>query len=318
MDQHHLYISSSIGVSLIDPGIDNANVFIKEADIAMYEVKAKGRDGVYVFDQEMSARVENRLEIERLLHFALKKNEISLHFQPQLNANREIIGAEALARWNNDARGFISPVDFIPVAEQTGLIIELGEYIIKDAFKTLSDWHKQGLELSQLSINISMRQFFHHQFIDNIIQLAKRYLTSDLQHIIIFELTETIVAEDIDKVISIIESLSSHGFRFSMDDFGTGYSSLSYLHKLPINELKIDRSFINNLEDPSHHDDSQSMITTILNMAKNFKLNIVAEGVETEYQFDFLSQYNCDLFQGYYFSRPVSKQDFFNYYMGNQ
>ncbi|MDH5736243.1 MAG: bifunctional diguanylate cyclase/phosphodiesterase, partial [Gammaproteobacteria bacterium] len=176
IDQHHLYISSSIGVSLVDSTTHNANNFIKEADIAMYEVKAKGRDGVYIFDDEMSARVESRLEIERLLHFALNKNEITLHFQPQLNEQKRIIGAETLVRWNNDTLGLVSPVDFIPVAEQTGIIVELGNYIIETAFKTLHKWENDGIELSQLSINISMRQFFHYRFVEDVTELAKRHL----------------------------------------------------------------------------------------------------------------------------------------------
>lgn len=318
VDQHHLYISSSIGVSLVDASVQNANVFIKEADIAMYEVKASGRDGVFVFDQEMSTRVENRLEIERLLHFALGKNEISLSYQPLLDQDKNVIGAEALARWQNDTLGEISPDEFIPVAEQTGIIIELGRHIIKSAFETLNSWHKQNIKLSRLSINISMRQFFHHQFIDDVIQLADEYLTDALKKAVVFELTESIVAEDIEKVISIIKTLNDYGIRFSMDDFGTGYSSLSYLHKLPIDELKIDSSFINSLEDPEHYDDSQAMITTIITMAKNFKINIIAEGVETEYQFDFLTQYNCDFYQGFYFSRALPEKDFAHYYQSHQ
>ena len=162
IERHHLYISSSIGVSLISADSDNANRFIKEADIAMYEVKATGRDGVFLFSDEMSARVEKKLEIERLLHFALENNEISLHFQPQLNAAGVIIGAESLARWNNEKLGSVSPAEFIPIAEQTGLIVELGNQILERAFAALRRWHDQDLHLEQLSINISIRQFMHH------------------------------------------------------------------------------------------------------------------------------------------------------------
>ena len=318
IDQHHLYISSSIGVSLVDSATHNANSFIKEADIAMYEVKAKGRDGVFIFDSEMSNRVEARLEVERLLHFALDKNEITLHFQPQLDSHRKVIGAEALVRWDNDTLGSVPPVDFIPVAEQTGIIVELGHYIIETAFKKLHDWNINDISLSQLSINISMRQFFHHRFVNDVTELANLYLSKELRGKIVFELTESIVAEDIEKVISIINQLKQLGIRFSMDDFGTGYSSLSYLRQLPINELKIDRSFVSTLNSELRNQDSQAMIITILTMAKIFDLKIVAEGVETEFQFDFLTQYECDIYQGYYFSKPLPEDDFVKYCLNNK
>ncbi|MCW9023273.1 MAG: EAL domain-containing protein [Gammaproteobacteria bacterium] len=311
IDLNHLYLSSSIGVSLINPTNTNANSFIKEADIAMYEVKAKGRDGVFVFSDEMSKRVEKHLEIEQMLHFAIEKNEITLHFQPQLNKDQKIIGVEALARWNNHKLGNIPPVDFIPIAEQTGIIIELGNYILKSAFTTLVDWEKKGYALEQISINISMRQIFHYNFIHDITALCEQYLDSSLRSKIIFEITETIVAEEIGKVIGVMRDIKKLGIRFSMDDFGTGYSSLSYLKQLPIDEIKIDRSFVNKLD---HDKGDQEMVNTILNMAKIFKLNIVAEGVETETQFNFLEQHNCDIFQGYYFSMPLEKDKFEAFY----
>ncbi|MCW9013898.1 MAG: bifunctional diguanylate cyclase/phosphodiesterase [Gammaproteobacteria bacterium] len=311
IDRHNLYISSSIGVSLIDASISDANNFIKEADIAMYEVKAKGRDGVYLFNKEMSERVEMHLEIERRLHFVLEKNEITLNYQPQYDKNKKIIGTEALARWRNEKLGDISPVDFIPIAEQTGIIVELGNYILKSGFQTLREWHENGIHLKQFSINISMRQFFHSTFIAEVKRLARLYLTEELMTVVVFEVTESIIAEDIDKVITIINEIKSLGIRFSMDDFGTGYSSLSYLTQLPIDEIKIDRAFVNALE---HSEGDQAMITTILHMADIFKLNIVAEGVETDAQFDFLARHDCSIFQGYLFSPPITKDKFSQLY----
>ena len=311
VDLNHLYISSSIGVSLITPSNTNATRFIKEADIAMYEVKAKGRDGVFVFSNEMSKRVEEHLEIEQMLHFALNKNEISLHFQPQLNRNKKIIGVETLARWNNPKLGNIPPVDFIPIAEQTGIIIELGNFILESAFTTLAEWEQKGYKLEQLSINISMRQIFHYNFIQDVTDLCNQYLNSSLRKKIVFEITETIIAEEIDKVIEVMQEIKKLGIHFSMDDFGTGYSSLSYLKQLPINELKIDRSFVNKLDQDKG---DQEMVNTILNMAKIFKLKTVAEGVETETQFSFLEQHDCDIFQGFYFSTPLSKENFEAFY----
>jgi diguanylate cyclase (GGDEF)-like protein len=316
VDRHHLYISSSIGMSVIDTTIGDANSYIKEADIALYEAKARGRDDVYIFNEEMAERVESHLEIERLLHFALEKEEITLNYQPQLDQQKNIIGVEALVRWDNNKLGAVSPVDFIPIAEQTGIIIELGNYIIESAFLALKEWDKKNITFDQFSINISMRQFFHHRFIDDVERLTQLHLDENLRKKVVFELTETIVAEDIQKVVYTIQQLKKLGIRFSLDDFGTGYSSLSYLKQLPIDEIKIDRSFISTLdqETPGESVGNHEMITTILNMAKIFKLKIVSEGVETAQQFDFLSKNGCDTYQGFYFSKPLSKVEFENYY----
>jgi EAL domain-containing protein (putative c-di-GMP-specific phosphodiesterase class I) len=279
----------------------------------MYEVKATGRDAVFIFNEEMSQRVESHLQIERLLHFAIKKNEIALHFQPQLNQQKRVIGAETLVRWNNSQLGEVSPADFIPIAEQTGLIIELGEHILKESFKTLSDWNGRGIVLQQFSINISMRQFMHTGFVDDIKRLIHNHLDANLIHKIIFEITETIVAEDIHKVIAIMHQLHALGIRFSMDDFGTGYSSLSYLQQLPIDEIKIDRAFVSELHQQQDEND-QAMLKTILNMARIFKLTTVAEGVETEEQFQILKNQQCPLFQGFYFSKALPSEAFEKFY----
>jgi len=311
VDQHHLYISASIGVSIISGRSANANRFIKEADIAMYEVKAKGRDGVFMFNEEMSSRVESNLEIERLLHFALPNGEISLHYQPQVNREGRVIGVESLVRWNNPTLGQVSPTRFIKIAEQTGLIVELGNHILETGFRTLRAWRDAGIELDQLSINISMRQFTHHHFVAQVEDLLQRHLDEGLARKLVFEITESIVAEDIHRVIQVMNRLKASGIRFSMDDFGTGYSSLSYLNQLPLDEIKIDRAFVSAL---GQNEGDRAMVTTILNMAGILKLNIVAEGVETAAQLDFLLQHGCQIFQGYYYSRPLPKEAFEQYY----
>lgn len=313
---HHLYISSSIGISLMDSKCANANHFIKEADIAMYEVKATGRDAVFLFNDEMSQRVEGHLIIERLLHFALENEEVELHFQPQLDPTKNIIGAETLVRWNNGELGPVSPAEFIPIAEQTGLIIELGDFILESAFKTIREWSERGIELQQFSINISMRQFMHTGFVDDVKQLIHSYLNKNLVSKIIFEITETIVAEDINKVVDVMNELHLLGIRFSMDDFGTGYSSLSYLKQLPFDEIKIDRAFVSELHQ-KQDENEQAMIMTILNMAKIFKLTTVAEGVETAEQFEILKNQQCKIFQGFYFSKALSKDAFEKLYHQN-
>ena len=311
LDLHHLYISASIGVSLIDGRNDDASRLIKEADIAMYEAKERGRDGVIVFDEEMQRRVERNLEIEQLLHFALANKELTLCYQPQLDSDKKIVGAEVLARWNNEKLGPILPDVFIPIAEQTGSIIEIGRYIMETAFRTLSEWEEQGILVEQFSINVSMRQFFYYDFVDDVMSLCEKYLNDETRKKVIFEVTESIIAEDVDKVVHIMEQIKGLGIRFSMDDFGTGYSSLSYLKRLPIDEIKIDRSFVSELNEEST---DQVMVSSILYMAKHFDLKVVAEGVETEEQFSILRGDNCGLYQGYYFSRPLSYVDFVDFY----
>ena len=304
---HHLYVSASIGVDLLTGKDTRASTFIKEADIAMYEVKASGRDGVILFNEAFSRKIEKHLEIERLLHFALEKNEILLNFQPQLNTENSIVGCEVLVRWNNKELGMVSPDEFIPIAEQTGIIIELGSYILEESLKTLHSWETSGIQLDQFSINISMRQILHHNFINDVKRICQIHLQKPMCSKIVFELTETIEADNIKKLVNIMHELKEFGISFSMDDFGTGYSSLSYITQLPIKELKIDRSFVSNL-----HENSQNkvMISSILSLAKTFDLKIVAEGVETSEQIDFLKEHKCDILQGFFYSKPVSLSDF--------
>ena len=314
VELHQLFISASIGVSLVSGKNNDASRLIKEADIAMYEAKEKGRDGVIVFDEEMEQRVEYNLEIEQLLHFSIDKNEVSLVYQPQLNEHGKVVGAEALVRWNNEKHGLIMPDLFIPIAEQTGSIIVLGRFIMETAFRTLSVWEQQGIHIQQFSINVSMRQFFYYDFVDDVRLLCKEYLTDSARKKIVFEVTESIVAEDIDKVIHIMEEVRDLGIRFSMDDFGTGYSSLSYLKRLPIDEIKIDRSFVSEL---NQEENDQVMVSSILDMAKQFNLTVVAEGVETEEQFKFLQSKRCGIYQGFYFSRPLIDDEFRVFYKNN-
>jgi len=305
--RHHLHISASIGINLLSSRDIKASVFVKEADIAMYEVKASGRDGVILFDNDFSKKIEKHLDIERLLHFALQKDEIELNYQPQYNCAQQIIGCEVLVRWQNSELGYISPAEFIPIAEQTGFIIELGTYIVEQALATLHRWEAQGISLQQFSINISMRQIFHYGFVPAMKNLCQKYHANKASANIVFELTETIVAEDIKKLIISMKQLKEFGLHFSMDDFGTGYSSLSYITQLPIDELKIDRFFVSHLNDQQQN---KAMVITILNMARTFALRVVAEGVESEAQMQFLIDNHCDVLQGFYFSPAVTAKEF--------
>ena len=309
VEENSLFISASIGVTVLNDIEVNATQFIKEADIAMYEAKHQGRDGIIIFNKELSKKVELKLEIERLLRFSLENNEISLRFQPQINSDNTK-SCEVLVRWNNLKLGFIPPDVFIPIAEQTGYIIELGYYILEESFKTLREWDEKGIEFKKMSINISILQMLNVGFIDDVKALIEKYLTSRQISKVIFEITETSLAQSVEELIVNMRALKELGINFSLDDFGTGYSSLSYLSKLPISELKIDKSFIDELRLTQ----DGTIVRTILDIAKNMKLEVVAEGVEEEFEKNYLIENNCDILQGYYFSMPITKEEFENYF----
>ncbi|KYJ86610.1 putative bifunctional diguanylate cyclase/phosphodiesterase [Sulfurovum riftiae] len=315
IERHHLYLSASIGVNGIGHKSSEARHFIKEADIAMYEAKAQGRDGIIVFNEALAKRVEYHLELERRLYFALEHNEIDLRYQPQMNSSKELVGCEVLVRWRNDKFGFVPPAEFIGIAEKTGLIIELGHYIMEESFKTLQTWDAQGIELEQFSINLSVRQFFNSDFLNQVEALAEKYLSDRTRKKVVFEVTETILIEDMYKIIAIMNKLRRIGISFSLDDFGTGYSSLSSLRQMPIDELKVDRTFVSHI---NKYESDKLMITTILAMAKIFNLKTVAEGVENEEQFEFLKSNGCNLFQGFYFSKALEHRAFETFYLNNR
>ena len=306
IEGNHLFISSSVGVSIINNPKLQANEFLKEADIAMYEAKNNGRDGVIIFNDELCKIIEQKLEIERLLHFAVDGDEVELKYQPQVDKNGKVLGCEVLARWENRKIGCVSPDVFIPIAEHTGYIVELGEYIMDKALAQLVAWNNEGIKLAKMSINISMRQFLDTGFIDMVEKLFDKYDIYSLKTQVIFELTETSTSEDLKKIIDIIKILRRFGIKFSLDDFGTGYSSLSYLREMPIDEIKIDKSFVARL----HNEQQALLVKSIIEISRNMHLRIVAEGVEEVYQKDFLDELDCDLYQGYYFHKPISASKF--------
>ena len=306
IDGGHIYISSSIGVSLIDAKDIDATQFLKEADIAMYEAKRNGRDGVILFNDELSKSVEKKLQIETLMHFAIHKQEIFLNFQPQVDVHKKILGCEVLVRWNNQELGMIGPDVFIPIAENTGYIIELGEYILEEAFRALQSWREKSLVLPQISINISVKQLLHKDFISVVKRLYSTYDIANIDTNIIFEITETSTSADRSRVIEIIKKVEMLDIKFSIDDFGTGYSSLSYIRDIPLYELKIDQSFIANIADAKQ----ASLVKSIIDISKNLNLVTVAEGIEEESQREFLKELGCDLYQGYMFYRPMVQEEF--------
>jgi len=308
IDKHHLHISASIGVHKLNPSSLYSTNFIKEVDIALYEAKAQGRDGVIVFNKDLEERVERHLLIEQKLHHALKEQRIKVYYQPQFDKKQEVIGCEALVRWEDSDLGNLSPEEFIPISENTGLIIELGSYVLKETFEVLHEWNEKGRMLQNFSINISMRQLMNETFMKEVEALMQKYFShKNLEQKIYFEITEHVFAEDMNKVIVSMSRLKQFGISFSIDDFGTGYSSLSYLRELPIDEVKIDKSFIRHLDESKK---SENMIATIISIAKNFNLNVVAEGIETVDQLDFLMKHECDACQGFYFEEALPKHMF--------
>ncbi|MBT5934279.1 bifunctional diguanylate cyclase/phosphodiesterase [Sulfurimonas sp.] len=306
LDGNNLHISASIGASIVDGKEVDVAEFLKEADMAMYEAKNAGRDGVIAFDESLSAVVHKKLEVERLLHFALEENEITLNYQAQVDKQKKIIGCEVLVRWNNELLGNIGPDFFIPIAENTGYIIELGTYILEESFKSIQEWNSRKLDIKQVSINISIRQLLHQDFASVVEELLTKYIDEDSTIDIVFEITETGTADDLKQLVQTINKVKEYGIVFSMDDFGTGYSSLSYLREIPIDELKIDKSFIFGLGDKQQ----ALLVKTIIDIAKNLELIIVAEGVEEEYHREFLLDLDCDLYQGYLFHKPLPKNEF--------
>ena len=306
IDGNNLFISASVGISILNNPNIRASEFLKEADIAMYEAKNKGRDGLIIFNAELSNIIERKLDIELMLNTAIENNEIYLSYQPQVDVKNNIVGCEVLVRWNNHKLGLIGPDVFIPIAENTGYIVTLGAYILEESLKTVVDWHQKGFSLKQISVNISMRQLLHQEFITVVKELFEKYNVQACNTKIIFEITESSTSDDLPKLIETINKLKELNISFSLDDFGTGYSSLSYLREIPVDELKIDKSFISALTD-THQ---ALLVKTIMDISKNLNLSIVAEGVEEEYQKEFLSDLDCDLYQGYLFSKSISKEEF--------
>lgn len=305
-----LHISGTIGVSMFPRDGGNASDFLRYADTAMYRGKAEGRNNVRFYHPAMSEQAGARLALEEDLRLALDGNEFELYFQPQIHATRGPIGAEALLRWQHPTRGFVAPDEFIPVAEDSGLIDPIGRWVIKTAFAALASWIADNTmpALDHVSINVSSHQFRVPGFVAYVRDCAAEFAVPPSR--IVLELTERAVIEDIDNASKKMAQLRDLGFRFSLDDFGVGYSSLSYLRRLPLDELKIDRSFV---ADVTADDNADAIAQTIIAMGQHLGFTIIAEGVETEAQRDFLQTRGCATFQGYYFCRPLPRAGFEGY-----
>lgn len=301
IDTQELQISASLGITLFSTGFDESTEkLLRQADIAMYAAKAEGK-GIYSFYHPgMLEQANKRLSTETELRFALQNDQIILFYQPQYDSEHRFLGFEALVRWQHPEKGLISPADFLPVAEETGIIIELGERILYLACQQLAAWHTQDFNVPHLAINISPAQFNHCNFVDGVVSTLAS--TGADPRAVMLEITENMIIKDINEVIEKMQLLKQRGIRFSIDDFGTGYSSLSYLKRLPIDQLKIDRSFV---QDIPFNKNDVAIVNTIISLANNLQLEVIAEGVETLEQVNCLVDSGCNAFQGYWFSRPL-------------
>jgi len=309
IDHHPLYVSSSIGISLFPDDSDDCNNLLKYADSAMYKAKAEGRNNFQFYSAEMTEHAFEHIIMETNLREAIKNEEFVVFYQAQINAENEtVIGAEALVRWKHPQLGIISPAKFLPVAESTGLIVDIDRYVMQTAMMQAALWHKQGLFTGTLAMNLTMRQLKSVDFIAFFTMLLKttHCHPSHLE----LEVTEGQVMANPTESIAILQQLSDMGIELAIDDFGTGYSSLSYLKKLPINKLKIDQSFVRDL--PNDEEDA-AITKAVIALAKSLKLKIIAEGVETVQQKDFLLTHGCKAIQGYFYTKPLPASEFENF-----
>ena len=309
INEHHFHITTSIGITIAPTDSTDAETLLRFADIAMYKAKNNGRDNYAFYTQDLSKKAQERIHLEEDLHKAIKNNEFELYYQSQINAStKQIIGAEALIRWMHPTKGLIMPIEFIPIAESSGQIIAIGKWVIKQAMKDMSDWKKQNLPIEILSINLSVRQLNDKAILNIIKDTLKK--TGCKPEWIEFEVTEGYAMSDHQAATSLLEEISKLGFKISIDDFGTGYSSLAYLKRLPIQKIKIDQSFLQDI--PGDVDD-EAIVSAVIHIAKSLNLNIIAEGVETPTQQDFLLEQGCIHAQGYLYTRPMPKEKFINY-----
>ncbi|MES2949472.1 MAG: EAL domain-containing protein [Pseudomonadota bacterium] len=303
-----VFVTASIGVSLYPRDGDHGEILLRYADMAMYRVKEHGRNSVRQFVPEMGSTAISRLDMEGAMRRGLERGEFVLHYQPKIDlATQHVVGAEALIRWQHPQIGLVHPIEFIRLAEETGLILPLGEWVLAEACRQQVLWQQQGLRPLKIAINMSARQFRQDELTDRIAAIFTGTGADPAQFIL--ELTESMVMHDVDSTLMSLRALKKLGVSLSLDDFGTGYSSLSYLRRFPIDELKIDRSFINDIHTNA---DDAAIAGAIIAMARSLGLSVVAEGVENKEQADLLSTLGCNQVQGYYYARPLTVTAFAN------
>lgn len=305
---HKLFTTPSIGISIFPEQGQSMNVLLKNADAAMYKAKEEGKNRYVFFDEQLHEKLSKRLMVEERLRRAIEEDALSLYYQPQVDLETEkVLGFEALLRWNDKHLGTVSPVEFIPIAEETGLIDQIGNWVLITACQQLKDWEQIGLTDVTVAVNVSLRQFQNPHFIAEVKEvLQETELSPDLLKI---EITESTL-QDLDMARDVLEELQSLGIQIAIDDFGTGYSSLSYLKNLPVNYLKIDKSFMEELSVNT----ISPIVKTIISMGRNMNFSVIAEGIETADHVNFLRENKCHVGQGYLFSRPLPASDIENYF----
>ena len=307
IDGKELYVTCSAGISLYPQDGTDVETLLKNADAAMYRAKEHGRNNFQFYTAEMNSKVNERLALENSLRRALERKEFVLHYQSKVDLKTgAIVGAEALLRWNHPERGLMLPDLFVPLAEETGLIVPIGEWVLREACTQNQAWRSEGLPPITVSVNVSARQFRQHILVDAVSRILAETGLDPLY--LEMELTESMIMHNADAVIAILRQLTALGVQLSVDDFGTGYSSLSYLKNLPIDTLKIDQSFVRDIV--AGTPDHRVLARAIISIGHSLDLKVVAEGVETEAQLEYLTRHGCDEVQGYYFSRPVPPEAF--------
>jgi diguanylate cyclase (GGDEF)-like protein len=306
LDNNSAFATASIGIALSSSGYDRPEDILRDADIAMYRAKENGKARYELFDHGMHARAVSRLQLESDLRQAIENKEFCVYYQPIVSLETgRLAGFEALVRWNHPRRGLVCPADFIPVAEETGLIVPIGEWVLNEACAQVRQWQldSPSHRALSLSVNLSARQVAQPDVLDRI---KEALATSKLNpHCLKLEITESVVMENAEAAVLMFKQLRSLGVQLSIDDFGTGYSSLSYLHRFPLNYLKIDRSFVMRLTT----DNDNAIVRTISTLARNLGMEVIAEGIETDEQYQQLKMLGCEYGQGFLFSRPVNNDD---------
>jgi len=306
INRHQLFISASIGIVLCTRDYKLAEHVLRDADTAMYQAKKRGKACHQVFNPKMHRNATKRLKLETDLRLALKNQELAVYYQPIISLNTgSLLGFEALVRWNHPKRGFVSPVEFIPVAEETGLIVPLGLWVMRSACQQFRDWqHKHSIPQLKISVNLSVKQLYQPDFIEQIDHILHE-TQLDSQSLKL-EITESAIVDNAESATLLFQKLRQREIQLSIDDFGTGYSSLSYLHRFPVNTLKIDRSFVSRI---GKDGENLEIIQAIVTLAKQLGMTIVAEGIETTQQKEYLKALDCDEGQGYLFAKPLPTQE---------
>ena len=306
IEGREIFVTASIGISVYPFDMEDIDELLKNADIAMYQAKQEGRNTHQFFASEMNTKTTARLKLESHLRHAVARNEFSLAYQPQVDIKSgRIIGAEALIRWNDHELGPITPAQFIPLAEETGLIVPMGEWVLRTACAQNKAWQSTGCTPIPMAVNLSARQFRQANLLE---MIALTLHEADLDpHYLELEITESVIMHHSERTIQTLQKLHAMGVKLSIDDFGTGYSSLSYLKRFPVHKLKIDQSFVHDI---GNNPDDAAIVTAVIAMARGLKLITIAEGVETPEQLAFLQGLNCQEYQGYYFGKPMSADAF--------